>query len=219
MCSTAAGIVFLDLRSNRYQALTARYSDALQTLLDPYHEGRSALADRLGSTLERAGLLERTRSGVASSHTCTPIARISAAELIDPEQTAHPHPVRFLTAYIWARRAIRGRSFWSIIEELADERAPPQTDACDDRMTPVVRAALHALAFHRLRPFAFTSRDQCLLHALALLHYLRSQHIHATWFIGVNTQPWRAHSWVQYGDVVLDGTPEQVLEFTPILVV
>jgi hypothetical protein len=37
--------------------------------------------------------------------------------------------------------------------------------------------------------------------------------------MGVKVNPWAAHSWVQSGEYVLDGTPEQVRFFTPILVV
>jgi hypothetical protein len=35
--------------------------------------------------------------------------------------------------------------------------------------------------------------------------------------MGVRIEPWAAHSWVQAGEYVLDGTPEQVRFFTPIL--
>ena len=39
------------------------------------------------------------------------------------------------------------------------------------------------------------------------------------WVIGVTTQPWAAHSWVQWGGFLLDTNPEKVCAYTPILMI
>jgi hypothetical protein len=70
-----------------------------------------------------------------------------------------------------------------------------------------------------MRPFAFTSLDQCLFHALALTRFVNDSGQLATWVIGVRLRPWGAHSWVQQNHRVLDTTPEIVREYAPILAV
>jgi hypothetical protein len=52
-----------------------------------------------------------------------------------------------------------------------------------------------------------------------MIEYLSMYHVFPEWVIGVRTQPFGAHSWVQNGAVVLNDTPERVSSFTPILAV
>ena len=73
--------------------------------------------------------------------------------------------------------------------------------------------------FRQLRLYSLTTLDQCLFHALALCRFLSPFGVFPSWVIGVRTHPWGAHSWVQCGDLVLDDTPEHVLEYTPLLIV
>ena len=42
---------------------------------------------------------------------------------------------------------------------------------------------------------------------------------HAQLVIGVRTSPFGAHSWAQHEDEVLNDSVEEVLRFTPILIV
>ncbi|WP_431286735.1 lasso peptide biosynthesis B2 protein [Roseateles chitinivorans] len=76
-----------------------------------------------------------------------------------------------------------------------------------------------ALAFDRLRPLAFSARDRCLHDSLSLVFFLLAQGLSARWVIGVKTNPFGAHSWVQSGRTVLNDQHEYVRAFRPILVV
>ena len=76
-----------------------------------------------------------------------------------------------------------------------------------------------ALAFERLRPLAFSARDRCLHDSLSLAFFLLAQGLSARWVIGVKTNPFGAHSWVQSGRTVLNDQHEYVRAFRPILVV
>jgi hypothetical protein len=65
----------------------------------------------------------------------------------------------------------------------------------------------------------FAAEGRCLLHALTLVKFLNRCGFYPDWVIGVTTQPWAAHSWVQWGSFLLDTTPENVCHYTPIMVV
>jgi len=87
----------------------------------------------------------------------------------------------------------------------------------DDHEFPEQRAVELVCLFRRLRPLAFTAKDQCLFHALALVRFLAFYSVFPVWVVGVRTRPWAAHSWVQQGTLLLDSNPEHVCEYTPIL--
>ncbi|WP_431257592.1 lasso peptide biosynthesis B2 protein [Roseateles chitinivorans] len=78
---------------------------------------------------------------------------------------------------------------------------------------------LAALTFERLRPLAFSARDRCLHDSLSLVFFLFAEGLSARWVIGVKTNPFGAHSWVQSGRIVLNDQHEYVRAFRPILVV
>ena len=78
---------------------------------------------------------------------------------------------------------------------------------------PLVEAFLH------LRALYFTTKDECLFDSLVLVEFLARHGLYPTWVIGVSTNPFKAHSWVQVGDRVLNDLPERVSMFTPILVI
>lgn len=65
--------------------------------------------------------------------------------------------------------------------------------------------------------FVLGRTDRCLVRSLALFSILRNRGIAAQFVIGVRSQPFAAHAWVQYGDTVLNDGAEQVSYYTPIL--
>lgn len=83
----------------------------------------------------------------------------------------------------------------------------------------ILRMARAVDIFRRLRTFVFAAEGRCLLHALALIKFMGRYHLHPRWVIGISTQPWGAHSWVQWQKFLLDTTPEKVGRYLPILVV
>ena len=73
-------------------------------------------------------------------------------------------------------------------------------------------------SFHRWAPFA-PAPGKCLLRSFMLLRLLRRHGHDARWVFGVRTWPFRAHCWLQRGEVVLDDDLEALVPLTPILVV
>ena len=214
MCHTLRGAVFLDLKRNRYTGLPPAPSALLKQLLtasDGTQDEASAGAQALIRQLIGAGLIQESAGPPHILATSPlPASRLGFQQLA-PAEASSTHALRFVRAYLWARFALH-RRLWDVLDELNRLRARCSATRRDLEICAIARG------FHRLRPYAFTARDQCLLHALALLHYLAASSVAATWVIGVQADPWGAHSWVQWNDIVLDATPEQTLAFTPILV-
>lgn len=72
--------------------------------------------------------------------------------------------------------------------------------------------------FDRLRPW-FPRKYLCLFDSLALIEFLARHNEFPTWVFGVRTEPFRAHCWVQQGEVVLNDRLDRVRSFTPIMAV
>ncbi len=226
VCVTATGAVLLDLKRNRYFGLGYREARSLSTLATNWAAAASpsgpALepmqledAVRLSDALIKAGFL----TSVAPTEPGPSFAAIdstAALTSVGYELSATPHLhlhhiVAFLRACIWAKRAVDSRLLYSIACEVAASKA---------RMTPdndLEHTIELVSVFRRLRPYAFSAKDQCLFHALALLKFLAHYNIFPTWVIAVRPTPWAAHSWLQLGTLVLDCNPEEISGYTPIL--
>jgi hypothetical protein len=57
----------------------------------------------------------------------------------------------------------------------------------------------------------------CLFRSGMLLAYLRALGHRPAWVFGVRTWPFRAHCWLQSGDLALDDEAERLAAFTPIM--
>jgi hypothetical protein len=123
--------------------------------------------------------------------------------------------VNFLAACLSTVWLLRCRSLQNAVNAVATRKA---SHGCELEFDAALAADLVAI-FRRLRSFAFSSHRRCLFHALVLVNFLSRYGVYPYFVMGVKVDPWAAHSWVQSGEYVLDGTPEQVRFFTPILVV
>jgi hypothetical protein len=123
------------------------------------------------------------------------------------------HILAFGLACTRALLIIRFFSLESVIRRLDRRRShktksrPPETEFVQD---------LGAI-FYRLRSFTYTSTDRCLLTALAMVFFMNEFGVSPTWIVGVATDPFRAHSWVQYKYLVFDERPDRIEYITPIL--
>ncbi|MBU4433897.1 MAG: lasso peptide biosynthesis B2 protein [Alphaproteobacteria bacterium] len=99
------------------------------------------------------------------------------------------------------------------------DRAGRRT-AQPDRQASAPSPALLSTAayFARLRVWA-PFDGACLKRSYMMLRYLRLCGLDATWVIGVRTWPFRAHCWLQAGEVALDDDVERLLPYHPILAV
>jgi hypothetical protein len=122
----------------------------------------------------------------------------------------------FLWAYLWVRGSLALRPFAATVESM---RVLKARRSGGQHAWHCHRVAVLVDVFRRVRPFVFAAEGRCLLHALTLVKFLGRYDFHPEWMIGVTTQPWGAHSWVQWGNFLLDTNPEKVCAYVPILTV
>jgi Transglutaminase-like superfamily len=226
-CASEDQVVLLDLRRDRYLAVGAAAAAALAHAVDgwPHDDrhgagsGHDADAAPWAQSLAARGLLvDGPRSSLRLPHACVPEATASLGA-----QDAVPHPrvglrrsLSFARHTLAAATALRSRSLWSVVRAAARRRARRAPEAG----MPCAEAALDAVAAYEwLRVFVYTSRDRCLFDSLALTGFLADEDLYPHWVIGVRTDPFAAHSWVQSGHTVLNDLHERVRRFKPILVV
>jgi hypothetical protein len=226
-CSVRDGAVFLDLRRHKYIGLPLSEARLLLPRLHGQISACSRARDRdslddaneLARALVDRGLLT-TRAQVGG-HPAEHIS-VDLTSVIEPdERCTDPIAVTAgcvftLTAsYIITRLKLQLLTFERLIAylETAKQRRARPASVSERRLENLV------LAFRRARGLIYTAREKCLIDSLVLFDFLRRHGIITTFIIGVSTQPFSAHSWVQCGSIVLNDSLEHAREYTPILVV
>lgn len=219
VCQTQDCVVFLDARRDQYLGVGGPDAEALGSMLVANSSSgvvqiSSQLTEALDALVAR-GLLTREPT---SGRRLRPIdIQLGSCAMGPGAQYAHAphltHVVAALIACISARLDLRFRGIGGTVARLVAEKQASQGPASTENTDE-----LHRLVdiFRVIRPFLYSRKDKCLFHGLALYRFLRHYGFSPTWVIGVRTAPFSAHCWVQYGDCVLDDSPEQTLEFTPL---
>lgn len=225
-CRTDEGVIFLDARHDRYFGLGGAGVAALPEFINNWtksdHGVRSDVetsvaqveVQRVADNLTERGLLRRcTDEG-------TPIHRTSAPPLAIDRPRAVTEAQRqlrlidvlyFTVAFLQARWLLKRLPLEAIASRVSAAR-------CHQEQLDLVDLFGHVNTFRRLRRLFFSEKDRCLLNALALVLFLRRYGHFPLFVIGVKTRPFGAHSWVQYGQILLDGDPARICHFVPILV-
>jgi len=216
----------LDLKHNRYHGLGVQSAPELAALATNWAQISTSThpmpAAARHSALHHApafidaGLLSRLRPEItfSASHVDlhSALTSIGLQEQRTVSVRSH-HILNFVRACWWAKKSLRSPTLYSIACELSIAKTRASAPA-ELRHTIDLTCI-----FRRLRPYAFESKDRCLFHALALLHFLGRYGSHPTWVIGVCAKPWSAHSWLQLDNWLLDCSFEQVCAFVPILAI
>ena len=233
LCATGTGTVILDVRRDRYLGLGREETELLANAVPGWPNPlwrTSASCDAHASSeatfevcesLIADGVLERIAKGQKARAILAirDMRRdwISIGDELEIRGRLTPrHIVNFLTAYCWARSSLAWRSFSFVVERIRARKPPRARGIAPSQLRKV--AALVDV-FRQLRPFVFAAEGRCLLHALTLTRFLSNYQIYPEWVIGVTTQPWGAHSWVQWDNYLLDSNPEKVCGYTPIMAV
>jgi hypothetical protein len=223
LCEIDDGAIVIDLNRGKYFAIDQPcVQDVRSVARDFGNEGLALREDfrRLSEVLTNAGIVS------LGELACRP----SADELSCPQLALAPgwpddcsmaigasQILHFTSAFVRARRAIRRNRIKHFVDgiqaykaKLARRGAAPVDDAQFIKLT---------IVFRRLRLFAYTARDACLLDSLALSEFLCRHSLSPVLAFGVKTKPFGAHAWVQRQAVVLNDTVENVQQYTPILAV
>jgi hypothetical protein len=227
LCKTHDGIVFLNLRDDKYLGVGGEELPHLQTLIkgwpvDQGPETTPAMHERacqVATELHRAGLL--TTDKATGKAACPPTLQKGECSIFERFSDAQPHvSPALLTRLIYAALVVFGiLKFRSL--EWAVNRIRARKHTRSKRVDFVTTASVVTLTrkFLRLRPLLYSSRNRCLFDCLVLLEFLSGLGSLPTLVFGVTTFPFKAHCWLQTGALVLTDYCENTREYAPILVV
>ena len=220
-CRVGNQVILLDLQRSRYIGVGGTQAHAvgnriagwpLPELQSPTDPEDGVIAPILHRLINDSMLVERTTS--PRHQTAVPLA---AASLNAEESNRSPfrfrHLVRLCRVTLIASHWVRKLSLEEIVQRVQALRARRTRNELAEE--PALRQTVAVYLW--LRPFVLTSFDQCLIDSLALLLYLASDGLFPTWVVGVRTQPFGAHSWLQQGATVVNDHHERVRRFEPIL--
>lgn len=224
VCTHGGQIVLLDLRRSRYLGVAGARFGALASIVRGWPDlGDSSKVDDsshddlalIAAPLLRRGLLTSVHPARHNDATLPEATHsLSTDGLIEAVPAHAGQTLRMAGASIAASLRLRWRSLESIADRCAARRARCSTAALDASSVTLRRTVA---AFLRLRPLLFTTHDRCLHDSLSLLDVLAAEGWYPHWVIGVATQPFRAHAWVQSGECVINDLHEHVRRYTPIL--
>jgi hypothetical protein len=199
-------MVFLDTAADSYFCLPQGASlVAQETQGRELRFAHSTLAEEFA----RAGLIEPLPGRAAGfGQLAAPAPRSSAL------RPTYPRPLwrdarEAADTLIETARFYRRKPFHDVLHRAQCDR-PPVADTPSQALLDAVDR------FHRWVSYAPVS-GKCFLRSFMLLRRLAREGHSARWVIGVTTWPFRAHCWLQSGDVVLDDDHDRVAAYAPIL--
>lgn len=229
-CRIRDDIIILDLKNNQYLGMSGEEADTLDGYVAgfPTKKREAAGSDATDSIspvspptalteMETMGLIARMEAHVAGKHKKNLVDILPRPErpVIDGyHEYGHDiGPISiFNFIYTATKSAIAQRtlSFERIItgSPWKKKTLPPEPD--------LKKAEIQVNTYNILRRFAYTAHDTCVYTSISMRAFLAKSHIHPLIVIGVASRPFKAHCWLQYGDLVFNDVPEYVREYTPI---
>jgi transglutaminase superfamily protein len=225
---TRHGAIILDLGRNRYLGIGQAETLALERVVEDWpaqssgsHAPSRHVAEKeLIDSLSSSGIIRhgpRTPRAIPQTSVQLDGELVAIGDEIDAAASVHlGHIVCFAHSLIASYLALRFQPIASVIQSVHAHRLAAIRSGNDFDWR---RASEFVSIFRRIRPYAFVAGGHCLLHALTLVRFLAHYNQFPHLVLGVKVDPWGAHSWVQYGNFLLDTNPEKVCGFTAILAV
>lgn len=209
-CIVRDHAVFLDVRANRYFALSPALDDAFRSAVEPTRGNAlsPSLTDRLiamdilrpaDGRAQPAGLLELPEPAIAFDDRGAKDATIAATAAL-------------AARYFGTLIEVRARPFGRIIES-RERKAPERDDASNLALAEPVLAAM------RCADRILSPSRRCLPRSIAIFDALVAAGFRPNLVIGVSHLGFAAHCWLQHGSVVLNDDPDNVRRYAPILVI
>lgn len=205
-------MIFLDLAEDRYLALPPASAIAFQRLVSRGGKAFDGARDALSPLVERGHLIE-TGSSDAS---LLPLS-VAMPKAGDPRDGRSLLSIpTLMTALYWELRtslALRNQALSTVIRHTENIRSRKLANpATVKRQLSQIAVAFDYTAYLLGRA------NRCLPRSLAMYSLCRARGVFVELVIGVRSDPFAAHAWVQNDALVLNDTAEQVGLYTPILV-
>lgn len=226
LCIAEDHAVFLDLKRDRYTALSPEHAFALQNLVRGWPTSASDSAalrnsnadpETVAKTLVAEGLLTEN---VCLGKPATP-ASLDAPnatfwwDYVWP-QLERRDMVNFISAWLTVTTLMRCIPLERIVHRVHRRKVRILQSSTQFDLARARRITLNYLV---LQPVFFSAYNACLRNSLTCLEFLARYDLYPTWVFGVRMKPWGAHSWLQSGTTVLNDTIENVRDYTPILTI
>jgi hypothetical protein len=215
-CMTDSGIVFLNLRKDKYIGLPADTCDSFDAIADGTKPLSATAATLACELCDRDLLTTDPLAGRVPQPASVPRVRLSLADDDCDADVSLIDACTLLRAWITAKTILRLGSLEWVVRRVKTRR--DRGLLCGTRVPFDAERARELLkVFRRLRPLIYSATDQCILDSLTLLELFAANDFFPAWIFGVMTRPFLAHCWVQHEDVVLLDTVTRARMFTPIM--
>jgi hypothetical protein len=216
VCVTDNNAIFLDLKHDRYIGLDASQTEVLRRIMSDEPDTGTDVDALVAHLIEQQLLTQDSRSGriLRPTEAALPTAGLIGLEYDPPGEVRWHHVVALSAAYFQVTASLRFRSLAATVATMS-RRQRAARSRCEPVDVEWVRTLV--LAFRRLRPLFYRSRQSCMLDSLVLASFLAKYRVSARVVIGVMLGPFGGHCWVQYDTLVLNDRLEMVTKFTPIM--
>jgi len=216
-CHVDDGLVFLDIRKDRYFRLPAH----LEVALLRYLEGLPSSEAEVSRLVALNVLAARTAHPGGEPEALLPLPTRSAIE--QPHGVRLPRPstvVAVMRVVLLTQLQLKTRSLQRTLQLLVAHRqrmcstqsGEPSESSGEERLLAA------ADSFMQVRPLV-PIEPICLLDAIAIVRFLAERGLYAHVVFGVTGTPFAAHSWAQAGELALNDTIGRITAHTPIRVV
>lgn len=215
-CRMGNQLVFADIDQDRYFRLSPRFERAIISEIEGLPIDRATLEELVTEGI----LAPSTRSALREIPPDVPTPTRSVVEdyLDDPKRSSVRSFILVTTSTLVARRNLKRKSLRYNLTRMAQYRARRCAELKPSSARPERNIIRETCTFlHARRHIA--SPGSCLPDSIALVNFLSRRRLHANLVIGVTSQPFSAHSWVQSGSLALNEAVSIAASHTPILVV
>ncbi|HET9396927.1 MAG TPA: lasso peptide biosynthesis B2 protein [Nitrospiraceae bacterium] len=217
LCVLNDRVVLLNVVSGKYFSLDSAAAASLNGRVCgwPQLEGPGNGSDALASLMRQGLVTSDARQGKPA----VPVQiRLPTGWLCESVPRGCPdidalHILRFIKAATWAMASLRFLKLQSIMRRISSRKAAQPRLVAD----PAVIVELIRV-FDWLRPLAFEKKNGCFVYCLAILEFLACYGVFPDWVFAVKDRPFRAHCWLQQGELLFTDIPFEVRQLTPIMV-
>jgi len=227
VCSLEETCIWLDTRADRFRGTSKSECQRLSALVEGWPvEGdgydcagkATGEARAFAESLVRVGLLTRDlkRGKSAALRALESPKRSLARESADQARIRMRHVVRFFVACCLTIVTFNLGSLRFALATVAKRKAAHRRGTANASLEETCELVS---VFMRLRFRFYTAKRKCLFDSLTFAHFLAGYGIYPALVIGVSENPFRAHSWLQQGDAMLNDDFEHAKEFGPVAII
>jgi len=214
-CEMDGRLFFLDIQNDQYFQL----SRALELNLLSYLEAPDNPAVDISGLIKHNLISLTTTLPYSSSAMGITLPSESAIEMPCPgKRVPFDAALDVFVMVATMRWQLKVRRLKQVLQALSDYRnertSPPVHDQAELRQ----RLSEAATAFNLVRPYVPIEMC-CLIDSLSMVRFLAKRGLHAHLIMGVASDPFSAHAWVQHGSLVLNETVGKAQTHIPIRVI